>query len=227
MLVGDTILWNNPGNDFCEPTWTHTCFKESILARGICYYSCFCRVGSPCICCGEVTHRARRTSAGRCDRRIERFGCLRERVEKAAELYKEGLAPRIILTNDNQQGSWDNAQQRNPFFFEKSFDELVSRNVPKDAIEVLKTPVSSTHDEAQIVESYGRQHQFGSIMIITSDYHSRRALWTFHRVIGKGQISVGVEPVISTSPWSWWLHLSGWKSIPVELVKFVYYRLVH
>jgi len=152
---------------------------------------------------------------------------LRERVEKAAELYKEGLAPRIILTNDNQQGSWDNAQQRNPFFFEKSFDELVSRNVPKDAIEVLKTPVSSTHDEAQIVESYGRQHQFGSIMIITSDYHSRRALWTFHRVIGKGQISVGVEPVISTSPWSWWLHLSGWKSIPVELVKFVYYRLVY
>jgi uncharacterized SAM-binding protein YcdF (DUF218 family) len=137
------------------------------------------------------------------------------------------LAPRIILTNDNQQGSWDNAQQRNPFFFETSFDELVSRNVPKDAIEVLKTPVSSTHDEAQLVEAYGRQHKFGSIMIITSDYHSRRALWTFHRVIGKGQISVGVEPVISTSPFSWWLHLSGWKSIPVELVKFVYYRLVY
>ena len=45
-------------------------------------------------------------------------GTIRERVRRAADLYKEGLAPKIILTNDNQQAGWSAAEQRNPFYYE-------------------------------------------------------------------------------------------------------------
>ena len=44
----------------------------------------------------------------------------KERSQRAAELFHAGRAPRIILTNDNHQGSWSNAEQRNPFFYESA-----------------------------------------------------------------------------------------------------------
>ena len=150
-----------------------------------------------------------------------------ERAQWAADLYKRGLAPKIILTNDNHQGGWSNTQQRNPFFFERSLDKLLASGVPREAIEVLLQPVSSTHDEALLLEAYRNQHRLGSILLVTSSYHSRRALWTFRRVLGSSGITVGVDPVKAGAKYSatWWLYLRGWETVPLEYVKLIYYRL--
>src|SRR5262247_1306470 len=48
-----------------------------------------------------------------------------ERTHKAAQLYREGRAPLVLLTNDFTRGGWDSKQQRNPFFFERAMDELI------------------------------------------------------------------------------------------------------
>src|SRR5436190_24255048 len=45
---------------------------------------------------------------------------IRERAELAARLFQEGRAPKIILTNDNQQSSWSRSQQRNPYYYERA-----------------------------------------------------------------------------------------------------------
>src|SRR5437870_10161812 len=47
-----------------------------------------------------------------------------ERAERAAELFHEGRAPIILLTNDGLRGPWSPRRQDNPRFVEQAADEL-------------------------------------------------------------------------------------------------------
>jgi uncharacterized SAM-binding protein YcdF (DUF218 family) len=151
----------------------------------------------------------------------------KERTHQATRLLFEGRSQLILITNDNQQGPWSSADQRNLYYYERSFDELEKSGVPSQNIEVLVKPVTSTYEEAQVVKEYAQQRGLHSILIVTSAYHSRRALWVFSRVFRDTGISVGltsVPPGQQTPPAAtWWLSVRGWKLVPVEYVKMVYY----
>ncbi|HVI71214.1 MAG TPA: hypothetical protein VM656_06980, partial [Pyrinomonadaceae bacterium] len=73
-----------------------------------------------------------------------------ERTRRAAELFSEGRAPLVVLTNDDTRGGWSSSQQRNPYFVERAMDELIKNGVPAVKIRVVPGAVSSTHDEALI-----------------------------------------------------------------------------
>ena len=149
-----------------------------------------------------------------------------ERTHLAAELYKQGRAPRIILTNDNQQGGWVSKEQRNPFFYEWSLRELRGAGVPADRIEVLLQPVSGTNEELELIRDYANRHRMHSVLVVTSAYHSRRTWWTMRSVFKDTGVTIGLEHGEPTpSPWSWWLHRSGWRMVPGEYLKMAYYRL--
>src|SRR5690349_5042397 len=120
-------------------------------------------------------------------------GAYQERVQRATELYKEGLAPNIVLTNDGQQGGWSVADQRNLFSYEMTSRDLLSQGIPKDAISVIPVAVSSTHEEAIRFCEYADQNKLKSALIVTSAYHSRRALWTFRHVCAGSKIRFGIE----------------------------------
>lgn len=150
-----------------------------------------------------------------------------ERSRKAAQMWKSGRAPRVILTNDNQQGSWSSSKQRNPFFYEYSVAELLAAGVPRERIEVLSEPVSSTDEEALLLRQYALKENLQSLIVVTSSYHSRRALWILRRVFQDTGITIGLEPVPTgqqtPSPLLWWIHPRAWMLIPGEYVKAVYY----
>ena len=151
----------------------------------------------------------------------------RERAREAARLLQEGRAPIILLTNDNLRGPWSSIEQKNPFFYERSFDEIENAGVPADKIEVLMQPVNHTHEEAELVRRYALDHGIRSVLIVTSAYHSRRALWTFSRVFRDTDIIVGLIPASpgdeTPRPATWWLTARGWKLVPTEYVKMIYY----
>lgn len=155
--------------------------------------------------------------------------CLIERTEEAAQLYNSNVASRVVLTNDNLRGTWSSAEQRNPFFYERARDNLVLTGVPQQRIEVIYHPVTSTYDEAQTVRDYAQAQGFKSILVVTSGYHSRRALWTLQRVFKDSNVQVGMRAVdtgIQTPPpLTWWLHARGWQMVAGEYVKSVYYLL--
>jgi uncharacterized SAM-binding protein YcdF (DUF218 family) len=152
-----------------------------------------------------------------------------ERTHRAAELYSEGRAPKIILTNDGQQGGWNNAQRRNPFFIERARDELLRLNVPAQAIEEIPQPLSNTHEEAVELRKFAASRGLRSLLIVTSAYHSRRARWTLRRVFEGSDVSLGMATAPTGEqtprPALWWLFPSGWRFVGGEYVKFVYYRL--
>ena len=150
-----------------------------------------------------------------------------ERAHEAARLLLEGHSQRILITNDNMRGPWSSIDQRNLFFYERSFEEIENAGVPAGKINVLMTPVGGTHEEAELVKQYAMDHGFKSVLIVTSAYHSRRALWTFARVFRDTGIQVGLTPVSpgrdSPRPATWWLTTRGWRLVPTEYVKMIYY----
>jgi uncharacterized SAM-binding protein YcdF (DUF218 family) len=152
-----------------------------------------------------------------------------ERTRRAAEIFREGRAMKVVLTDDGQKGGWSNELERNPRFVERAADELVRAGVPRGEIEALPQIVSNTHDEALLVRDYARSRGLRSILIVTSAYHSRRALWTFRRAFDGSGIAVGLESVApgeqTPALGTWWLYPHGWRVVAGEYVKLVYYRL--
>ncbi|HEY0727999.1 MAG TPA: YdcF family protein [Pyrinomonadaceae bacterium] len=153
----------------------------------------------------------------------------KERAREAARLLREGRAPVILLTNDNQRGPWSSAEQRNLYFYERALEEIHNAGAPDQSVDVLMNEVGSTYEEAELVKQYAADHGFRSVLVVTSAYHSRRALWTFSRVFRDTGIQVGLTPAPrgseSPPPATWWLTRRGWRLVPTEYVKMIYYVL--
>lgn len=151
------------------------------------------------------------------------------RTAEAGRLFLDGRADRILLTNDGVRGSWSRTLQRNPLYYERAMLRLTQAGVPASSIELLPGRISSTFDEAALMRTYARTHAVKSVIIVTSEYHTRRALWTLRRVLRDTGTEIGVEPANpifgSVSPWNWWWSAGGWQTVFGEYVKLAYYRV--
>jgi uncharacterized SAM-binding protein YcdF (DUF218 family) len=152
-----------------------------------------------------------------------------ERTRHAAELFKRGRAPRLVLTDDGIKGPWSFEKERNPTFTELEVEELLRAGVEARSIEIIPQQVSSTYEEAVLVRDYAQARGLRSVLVVTSPYHSRRALWVWQRVFRESGILVGLDPADtgghSPSPATWWWHWRGWSSVAPEYPKMLYYWL--
>jgi uncharacterized SAM-binding protein YcdF (DUF218 family) len=156
-----------------------------------------------------------------------------QRAQGGAIAFERDIAPRIILTNDDQRGGWDDTEKGNPYFIERSASELRKHGVPPDAIEKLPGKVHGTGEEADLIIRTAVERGYRSVLIVTSDFHSRRALWTFERAAAEhgADLTVGLmrSPSGPRYPdrYTWWLTPRGWRSVAAEYLKFGYYWLFY
>lgn len=150
-----------------------------------------------------------------------------ERTDKAAELYKQGIAPVIVLTDDGERGGWSKIEQRNPPFVEMARANLINQGVPAAAIEIIKPNGSGTIQEARIFDEKASSANWKSVLLVTSAYHTRRTLRTFENRLKDRNIVVGIAgaPVGRQTPLPdfWWLSARGWNFVAGEYVKSFYY----
>ena len=132
-----------------------------------------------------------------------------ERIRKAAELYHEGLAPRIILTvQTNKQA-------------------LTGLGVPEDRITLAPGP-QTTYQEALAVAPILREKGYRSALIVTDPYHLRRVRWTFGHVFKNQPINMIF--VASDMPWKgegWWRDKEEKLWVYSEVSKLAWYWLAH
>ena len=99
-------------------------------------------------------------------------GGYQERVKQAVDLYAKGLAPRVIFSSGYT------------FVFREAemMKELaVSLGMPESAI-VLETNASNTKDNVAFVSSILAQQHWNSILLVSSPYHMRRALFVWRKL---------------------------------------------
>lgn len=154
-----------------------------------------------------------------------------ERTQKAAELYRKGISNRILLTDDGGEAGWSQAERRNPKFVELARKSLLEHGVPPTAIEILPATVAGTIDEARAFAEKAGAENLRSVLLVTSAYHTRRALWTFKRVSVENNPEIGIESartgIQTPPPYRWWLSVAGWNLVAGEYVKSAYYRVYY
>jgi uncharacterized SAM-binding protein YcdF (DUF218 family) len=152
-----------------------------------------------------------------------------ERADWAARLYSEGRAPVVILTNDSLISGWDRVEERNPYFYELAARELQKRGVPGSKIQVVSDIALGTYEESLGLRDYATAHNLKRLLVVTSAYHSRRALWSLRHACEGSGIEIGIDgppPGWQTpSPSTWWWHRWGWKVVAGEYGKLIYYRM--
>lgn len=156
-----------------------------------------------------------------------------ERANKAAMIYAQGVSTKIVLTDDGEKAGWSTAEERNPPYVDLAKGELIKQGVPAEAIEILTPGGSGTIYEAAAFREIAKANGVRSILIVTSEYHTRRAIWVFEREFEKSgsEIEIGIEPAVSghqnPAPMIWWLSPSGWRMVAGEYVKILYYSVFY
>ena len=129
------------------------------------------------------------------------------RPQRAAELFLQGAAPRVLVSGDGD--------------CEDSRRLLENRGVPASAIEI-ECRSGSTKENAEFCVPLLRRAGAKRVIIVTSWYHSRRALSTFQKF--------APEILFYSCPTryerqSWWPESRECRRIWQEYGKLVYYRL--
>ncbi len=144
-------------------------------------------------------------------------GNYQERAPVAAKLLAEGFANRIILTNDGVFSSWSAKHDRNLYQIEWAEEKLLSLGARREQIVKLPEFVDSTMSEAALASRYIKREGFKKIIIVTSEYHVRRALWSFGKAFENYPVELMMSPAPSSS--------SGIKIIAIEFAKLIYYKV--
>lgn len=147
------------------------------------------------------------------------------RTARAAELYQRGDAPLILMgrsaPNPRPGGLDENEATRRM---------LLHAGVPDAAIRILPGPaVASTRDESLRVLALVERQPLRRITLVTSPYHTARALWIFRRSLrGHGvevHAAAACDPGTEAATWS--SSPRGRRLYFVETIKTLYYRVIY
>jgi uncharacterized SAM-binding protein YcdF (DUF218 family) len=144
------------------------------------------------------------------------------RLPAVAQLYSEGIAPRILLTNDGMLSAWSDKYKRNLYMVEWAREDLLELGVADEDIVLLGFVASgSIHDARRTYEYVNSNVGLDSLLVVTSHYHTRRTLFAFSRIFAGTDVEIGVYPV-PKDPAYQGRYL---KTYTVELMKLIYYWL--
>ena len=140
----------------------------------------------------------------------------------ASRLYARGYAPRVLLANDGVRADYSPEHGRNLYLAEWAREHLMNSGVPDEAIEILPFTASGTiHDVRNVHDHVAAHPEVRSLLVVTSDYHTRRTRWTFQRVFEGAGVRIGVWPGEDRQA-DWWRRTVV---LAEEFMKYVFYRL--
>ncbi|HET6931272.1 MAG TPA: YdcF family protein [Candidatus Acidoferrum sp.] len=120
-----------------------------------------------------------------------------DRATHAAELIRHGVAPVVVASGRRLRPSAG--------VVELQEHDLIERGVPKDKIIRFPHDADSTLEEAVALAKLCSEKHFRSVIVVTSNYHARRARYIFEKVFPH-TISVSVAGAHDGEfdPDNWW-----------------------
>ena len=134
-------------------------------------------------------------------------GGLPDRALGAAQLYRQGLAKEVWLTQPLEPGA-SMAVLRLPYAGEEQYNRmvLIAEGVPPDKIRILTPHIQNTADELRVVSDTLAQQPGAKVLVITSKAHTRRvrAVWRQVSRGHSGGLIVRAAQVDSFDVSHWW-----------------------
>jgi uncharacterized SAM-binding protein YcdF (DUF218 family) len=137
-----------------------------------------------------------------------------DRATRAAELFREGKAPLIVASGRRLRP--------NAGIAELMEHDLVERGVPRDKILRFTHDANSTLEEAEAVVKLAKTRKWHKIIVVTSNYHTRRARYIFDRVFPQDiEVRVASARDGDFDPQRWWEKRESTKDLMKEFVGMV------
>jgi uncharacterized SAM-binding protein YcdF (DUF218 family) len=145
-------------------------------------------------------------------------GALEVRPAAAAALYKQGIAPLILVTRSDADRGREAVRMR---------ERLLASGVPATAIVDFRIKLHSTYGEARGMVELAKYAGIKHVIVPVEIFQTRRVQWIFRRELSRNGIRVAVRATIPPdyNICNWWQTKSGRINFRNELIKFAYYRL--
>ena len=138
-----------------------------------------------------------------------------DRAAHAAELFQAGWAPQVVASG----------RMLRPYagVADLIARDLQAKGVPAAAVVTFAHHADSTRSEAEALRDLVAQRHWHRILLVTSNYHTRRARYIFRKVFPSDvPIMVSSAPDSGYDPNSWWRNRSGLKAFFSESVSYCY-----
>jgi uncharacterized SAM-binding protein YcdF (DUF218 family) len=139
------------------------------------------------------------------------------RILKGAELVRQGFAPRAFVSGPAGHYGAHECDLAIPF--------AVARGYPAGYFVPLPHSGRSTREEAQLLLPELRRRGVRKLLVVTSDYHTRRAGTLFRRFASGMDIVIVAETDTGFDPGRWWKTREGRKCVFYEFTKIAADRL--
>ena len=137
-----------------------------------------------------------------------------DRAAKAAELFRDGMAPQVVASGRLLRSYAGIA--------ELVGRDLQTRGVPTAAIVRFPQRADGTREEAQSLRDFVVSRGWRRVLVVTSNYHTRRARYIFRKVFPP-QVAVMMIPARDSDydPDRWWESRQGRKLFFLETVGYL------
>lgn len=146
-----------------------------------------------------------------------------ERLPKTAALARDNPAARVLLTLPGQVSVY------NCHDCGRRVERLVRAGVARERIEMLRLTDGGTRGEALAVLGEVKRLRLRRVVVVTSPYHTRRALAVFRKVLADADVQVGCatapDPEVGVRPGQWWRTPADRAYVGYEWAGLVYYWL--
>ena len=143
-----------------------------------------------------------------------------ERVDYAAQLYKNGYADTVIISG---------CPGTEPSIAEAHFmkETAVEKGVPENRIllDVLDRHGQGTGVQAHNIRKMIEKHGFRNVILVTTDFHTARSQMIFDRAFKGLDVNLQIaHPRIGVFDSSgWWTERRNLKIVTSEVIKYVWY----
>jgi uncharacterized SAM-binding protein YcdF (DUF218 family) len=137
-----------------------------------------------------------------------------DRILKAAELAKQGYAPVVFVSGPMSLYGINEANL--------AIDYAVSRGYPRSIFQPMINGAFSTRDEAGFFVPELRRRGIHRLLIVSSDFHTRRAGTLFKKGMGPDiEVHMISAPDRHFTPDGWWKDREGQKVLFYEWTKTI------
>jgi len=155
------------------------------------------------------------------------MGNFTDRVLKTADLYRSGIADRVIIAEESM-GGYKGLTDRGVKIIShtsQAVRSLVALGVPADSITILRGDARSTLDEAVIVRDYiGTNPGLDTLILVSSPYHLRRSSVIFGKAFKEAGLTVftgtsGSGTYTGFDADRWWRSKEDIQHVLTEVIK--------
>ena len=135
-----------------------------------------------------------------------------QRIMKAVDLVRQDLAPKILV--NGPQGHYGHYESDLAIGF------ALKQGAPAEIFDAFPMDVHSTREEAQVVDAELRRRGINKAIVVTSNFHTRRARQIFKQQGGNTtEYIVTSAPSPYFEPDNWWQSREGKKIFLLETFK--------